>query len=459
MIDQSVYGKVPPQALDVEEAVIGAILTNSHAIHTCAPILSVEDFYKLQHQDIYQTVISLYNSGQNIDILTVMNEAPRIGKQIDALSLAEITGKVGSSAHLEQHCRIVKEKSIRREIIQQAAGLTKDAFDESVDALELLNTTDLMISQVKESILKGKKSSMDQIAQDVINSLSKGDDFGIQLTGIESVDRLIGRGEPGDLIIIGARPGMGKSILANTMSCFTGIRQGRNTLLWALEMSNSQNMKRAIANVGNISQRSLKRGEIPFEALEPTLEKITKSNMRYEEVSGVNAMDVRSRLIADKRSHGLDLAIIDHGGLLNHMNPKGTDTVEIGNTTKLLKQTAKELKIPIIVFWQLNRSVESRNPPIPRLSDLRQSGRIEEDADKILFLYRPEYYGIDRFTFKGDTVESKDVCVLLCEKYRDGQTGRELMKFVPDHGRFEEQEEDFIMPGSQLFPQEEESPF
>lgn len=453
------FSKIPPQAIDVEEAVIGAILTNSHAIHTCAPILSMDDFYKLEHQSIYQAVTSLYNTGQNIDILTVMNESRRIGKQIDALLLAEITGKVGSSAHLEQHCRIVKEKSIRREIIRQAAGLTKDAFDESVDALELLNTTDLMISEVKESILKGKKSSMHQVAQDLINSMSRGAEYGISLTGIESVDRLIGRAEPGDLIVIGARPGMGKSILANTMSCHCGVRQSYDTLLWALEMSNTQNMKRAIANVGNISQRKLKYGDVRFEALEPTLDKITKSKMRYEEVSGVNAMDVRSRLIADKRSHGLDLAIIDHGGLLNHMNPKGTDTVEIGNTTKLLKQTAKELKIPIVLFWQLNRSVESRNPPIPRLSDLRQSGRIEEDADKILFLYRPEYYEIDRFTFKGDTVESKGVCVLLCEKYRDGQTGRELMKFVPDHGRFEEHEDEYIMPGSQLFPEEEKSPF
>lgn len=436
--DEIAFGRLQPQDLSAEEAVLGAVMTSRDAILTASVILGRYDFYREPHAQIFDACLSLYAKSEAIDLITVLKECRSLGYQVDATMLAEITNKVGSIAHLDTHCKIIKEHSVRRQVITQMSESIKDSFDDTKEPIEILNKVDILVTEIKESMMKGRRSSKVKIVESLVDRMKKGDSIGFNLTGIHEVDRIIGKVEPGELIIVGARPGMGKSMFANTIGRHLSIENDKKVLLWALEMTNEQNMRRMIANVGSVNYHDLKRGKIDFNEIELVIDRIVKSNFEFEDLSGVNAMDVRSRLITQKRIRGIDLAIIDHGGLLNNMNPKNTSEVsEISKTTKLLKQTAKDLHIPIVLLWQLSREVEKRAGSVPRLSDLRDSGSLEQDADKVIFLYRPDYYQIDPYYFENETYSSKGIAVMMCEKNREGELGKALMHFNPAHMRFD----------------------
>lgn len=429
---------MPPQATDVEQAIIGAMLMDREAIHSIVSLLDEDDFYRDDHKNIFRCGYSLFSKSSPVDTLTVLKESKALGLNVDAVSLAELSGKVSSTAHLVEHCRIVKQESIRRSIIRESTELVKGAFDDSEDPLELLNQVDLTITKLKDSLLKGKKTTKQQIVENLLKRLKKGNEIGVHLTGIHELDRLLGKCEPGDLIIIAGRPGMGKSMIDNTITKHLSVDQDYKSLSWQLEMTNEQAMRRLISNLGNIDYGELKRGNIPMDQFEKVVQTILKSNVEFEDYSGVNVLDVRSRAISMQRSKGLDILKLDHGGLLDNLDLKNNSQVgEISKTTKLLKRTAKDLQIVIILYWQLNREVEKRTGAVPRLSDLRDSGSLEQDADKIFFLYRPEEYGIEEFHFHGATHDTKGLAVALVEKNREGKTGKALMKFNPENMRFE----------------------
>jgi replicative DNA helicase len=332
----------------------------------------------------------------------------------------------------------VKEYSIRRQIMFGFGECCRNAADEMHDVFEVLNQSELILSDIKTGIIRNRRSNKQDVLNKLIESMKNIESIGIGLTGMSEVDRVIGRAEPGDMILVAGRPGMGKSMLANTMARHVGIEQGLKTLFWALEMTSMQNLRRQISNVGNLDYGYLKRAEVDYPAFDKATQIILSSALEYEDRTGVTAMDVRSRLISQQRLTGLNFAIVDHGGLLNNMNTRNNNEVtEISKTTKLLKQTAKDLNIPIVVLWQLNREVEKRAGCVPKISDLRDSGSLEQDADKIIFIYRPEYYGINQYTIGEDTYETKGLAVAMVEKNREGEPGRALMRFNPWNMRFE----------------------
>jgi len=435
---QSPYGIVPPQAVEVEKIVLGTILTIRDSISLASTYLTAEDFYMESNQNIFQAAMSLHARTEAIDLVTVLKESKRLGLNVDAVYLAELTSRVGSSAHLDSHCKILKEQSIRRQVITEAMKSSKDAYDDTVDPFELINSVELSVTRIKESILKGKRTTKEQIVENLITRMKRGDTIGYNMTGIPEVDRIVGKVEPGELIIVAGRPGMGKSMFANTICRHLAVENNLKVLLWALEMTSEQNMRRIIANLGDIDYNELKKGRADFDKIEPVISRIVASSLQFEDISGVTALDIRSRLISQQRGSGLDFAIIDHGGLMNNLNGKNTNEVaEISKTTRLIKQTAKDLHIPIVMLWQLNREVEKRSGCVPRLSDLRDSGSLEQDADKVIFLYRPEYYGLDAYNIGSDSHDAKGLAVAMVEKNREGELGRALMTFRPQHMRFE----------------------
>lgn len=433
--DPMVYGRIQPQAIDAEEAVLGAVLTISDSINSVAAMLTVDDFYLETNRNIFEAILSLHSKAHSVDMVTVLKETKAMGFQVGAMQLAELTNKVASAAHTESHCRIIKEQSIRRQLITEMTNGVKGAFDEMQDPFELLNSVELLCSKIKGSITKGRKATKQEIIDEMIRRMVKSETNGIAMTGIHELDDLLGKGEPGEVILLAARPGMGKSMMANTIVKRIGFILQKKIKLWGLEMTNVQSMRRLVSNLAQVEYNDLKTGNVDLDKLNPWIKQILGSSLEFDDQAGVTAMEIRSGLISEQKARGLDFAIIDHGRLIAHMNQKNTtDASEIGKTTRLLKQTAKDLNIPLLLLWQLNRDVEKRAGCIPRLSDLRDGGSLEEDADKIIFLYRPEYYNIDSYR---DYHTTKNLAIAMVAKNRDGELGEAPMTFNPWYMRFD----------------------
>lgn len=437
MIPQTIYGKVQPQATDIEGAVLSACMGSKDGILTASNLLTREDFYLEQHQQVFESMQKLFEDSKPIDTMTVYQQVKAMDFEIPVSRIAELSNRISGTAHLEAHCRIVKEKSIKRQIIRRSTEMVQKGFDDTVDPLELLNEADLSITQIKNSIQKGRKRTKKDIVDQVMSRLIKGDKAGILLSGIPDVDNLMGRCEPGDVVVIAGRPGMGKSVFDCTIGKNVSIRQKIPSLGWGLEMTAEQSMRRMIANVGGLDYEKFKRGEIDPIEYEQAVSEIMNAPIHFEDYPSVTALDIRSRAIQMQRKQGLQVLRIDHGGIITK-DGQGNESSQIGRIFKVLKAMAKELQIVVVVFWQLSRNVEMRGgDKTPRLSDLRSSGEIEEWADKIGFLWRPEYYDFPDITWRGLQYPSKGLAVFDLAKNRDGRTGKTLISFNYRNMRFE----------------------
>lgn len=430
-------GKLLPQALQLEEAVLSACLQIKHAADEVIGMLDVSDFYKPSHIEIYDAIQVLNQEGSPVDMLTVSEKVRSLGHKVPLTEVVALTAKVPASTSLEEYCRIIKQKSIRRQVITDGHRLAQEAFDDTIDVFEMLDKTDLLVSDIKAGIMKSRRSSKASIIERMLKKVetSAFDTF----TGIHELDQSIFAAEPGDLILIAGRPGMGKSVMANTIASHWSFSKKKKVFFWGLEMTNEQNMMRFVSNVGQIDFQTLREGQSKFEKLEKVTQDIIKAPIEFEDISGINALEIRSRLISQKKRHGLDIAIIDHGGLMTNIDAKDPNLVrQISKTSMLMKQTAKDLDIPIVMLWQLSREVEKRPMKKPQLSDLRDSGSLEQDADKVIFLYRPEYYNFDRYiSTRGDEYDTSGLAAAIIAKNRNGTLGEKLMSFVPEFMRFD----------------------
>lgn len=435
-------GKIMPQAVDIEEIVLGALLVDSEAIYVVAGVLNPDDFYLDSNALIYSACLRLQIDSNPIDLITVIAKLKELGtlnKVGGAVYLSGLTNKVGSAVNIEYHCKLIKQRSVRRKIIKATHRLQKQAFDDTKDPFETLNQSELEIGAIQNDLVKGRRMTHDQIMEKVIQMIST-DKVGIHPSGITSVDRILWKLVPGNMMILGARPGMGKSMFANTVAKHIGIHLNKKVLFWGLEMTNEENMLRMISNVGRLKYNDLKKGKISIDRLQGPANIIKKSGLVFEDVSGVTAMDIRNRAVSMKRNEGLDFIIIDHGGWLKPIDTKKSNTADIiSDTTKLLKQTAKDLDIPLLLLWQLSRDVEKRGgAKMPGLSDLRGSGSLEEDADIVTFLYRPEYYGMKEVQHRGKVYNSDRLGMLEVSKNRGDRLDTAIMAFNPNYCCFED---------------------
>ncbi|GGH77331.1 replicative DNA helicase [Phaeocystidibacter marisrubri] len=444
-------GRIPPQAVELEEAVLGALLIDNSALNQVIDILSPEAFYKDTHSKIYQAIHNLFGRSEAIDILTVAQDLRKKG-QLDQVGgeyyLVHLSQRVSSSAHIEYHARIIVQKHIQRELIRVSSEIINEAFDESADVLELLDKAEQSLFNVAQGNLKKNyESSQDLIHQAIsrIEEISKKEGLSGVPSGFSQVDRVTSGWQRSDLVIIAARPGMGKTAFVLSMARNIAIDHQTPVAVFSLEMSSVQLITRLISSETGLSSEKLRKGNLDDHEWQQLLAKVKNledAPIFIDDTPALSVFDMRAKCRRLVAQHGVSIIIIDYLQLMTAGGGKngGNREQEISTISRSLKSIAKELNVPVIALSQLSRSVETRGgSKRPLLSDLRESGAIEQDADIVSFIYRPEYYGITEWDDDGSPSESQGEFMIA--KHRNGSLENVRLKFEGHMAKFSDLDE------------------
>ncbi len=441
-MSQVELAKTMPSAVDLEGMVLGAILLEKDALYEVMPILTAKSFYKEEHGIIYKAIVSLFDKSLPIDIVTVTNELKRTGNLNEFLSpyfITQLTNRVASAAHVEYHARIIKQEFIRRELIKKGAAITSQAYNDSVDIFDLLSDTEKSLSDIAGSLnskqIQHVSTIVDAINEDRKNA--KKDTVGIQ-SGIRELDEITGGWNKTDLIILAARPGMGKSGAAITY-ILNAAKSGHPVGFFSLEMSEKQVVNRMISQEAGVSITRIKRNQLSDSEkikLEKAGIEISKFPIYVDDTPAISIMELRAKARRLRNKYGIELIVIDYLQLMTDGGKNKSRDQEIGGITKSLKGLAKEMLIPVIALSQVGREVEKKNKKHqrPALSDLRESGSIEQDSDIVIFIYRPEYYDKEACDESGNSL--KGVAEKIVAKNRDGETKTAFTEFEAWTTRF-----------------------
>jgi replicative DNA helicase len=451
-----VYGKVQPQALALEEAVLGAIMLDKEAMSIVLDILTPSSFYLEAHQHIYNTMMFLYGKSLPIDLLTVTEELKKRG-QVDAIGgtyyLVELSNRVASAANIEYHARIISQKHIQRELISVSTKVITDAFEETTDVFDLLDEAESNLFAITDKNLRKNFESMDNLSAKFLKQielLSKKEDG---LTGVPSgfadLDKITAGWQPSDLIIIAARPAMGKTAFTLSLARNAAVMYNKPVAFFSLEMSNLQLVQRIVAMESELRSENLKVGKLDkneWAILHNTVDKLSKAPIFIDDTPGINIFELRAKCRRLKTQHDIQLIMIDYlqlmSGSSSDSKGSGNREQEISSISRALKGLAKELNVPVIALSQLSRAVETRGgTKKPQLSDLRESGAIEQDADIVSFIYRPEYYKLETFE---DGKSAAGVAEIIIAKHRNGSIGDVRLNYIKEISKFSDYE-DFDM--------------
>lgn len=439
-------GKALPQAVEVEEAVLGAMLIDHKAIDEVLMILRSEQaFYKEEHRNIFKAICELYRENEQIDILTVSQKLRRIGKLEEVggdYYLVQLTQKVASSAHVHSHSRILQQQMLRRMIIDFSSRVVGMAYDEAVDVFELMAKWSGEFDKVNEFVLTGRTTigfpeALRELGKRVEMLTNRGENYldGVH-TGYESINRHTGGWKPGNLIIVGARPGMGKTAFV-LRTVLENIMQGNPVGMISLEMDIVELTARLVAiNTNFHLSQLIKKGfekESYFDTFSKDVYRMEKLPFYVDDSGKSDVVDVISQARLWHRMYGIKLLVVDYLQLMGDSTKKNT-VDEVTSISRKMKLLAKELQIPVVLLSQLSRKVEERTSKRPRLSDLRESGAIEQDADVVMFLYRPGYYGID--VVEDDMLQEGTDSEIIFAKYRAGSVGTICLKWVGDKTKY-----------------------
>lgn len=424
------FGKEAPQAQDLEIAVLSALMLNRKAIEEVVDFLRPEMFYNQNNRIIASAIFSLYRNSEPIDILTITNKL-KVKGELDtiggAIELTRIASKVASTAHIEYHARIICQQHIKREMIMMSTGLIKSSYDSNSDAFEILESGQKIIDDVIKTIEVGNFDTVEDLfLQSEARNLIIREKAGVSgvPSGFVDLDKVTGGWQQSDLIILAARPGMGKTSLMLNMARNSAVMFNKPVALFSLEMSSQQLFYRLQSAESQIPLEKFMRIGLNDDEMHHNRMKCSKlidAPIFIDDTSGISIFELKIKLRKLKRDHNIQLAIVDYIQLMTV--GKGADVnsreQEISYISRNLKNIAKELDIPIIALSQLSRAVEKREDRIPILSDLRESGSIEQDADMVMFIYRPEYYGILEDEDNNSTVGKAK---LIIAKHRNGAT-------------------------------------
>lgn len=438
-------GKLPPQALDVEEVVLGALLLDKNAIVEVASILKEEHFYSEQHREIFKAIIALFSRGEKIDMRTVVFELRSAGKLElvgGAYFIAELSAKLSSSENIESHARILVEVGIKREVITLASHMHHEAYEDVSDPFVLVEQANMGLQNILDAAISTRaERSMKDIALAVVNEAQarqSGKHTGLD-SGYPVLDQLLNGFHKTDLVIVGARPGMGKTAFI-MQSAKEIAKRGEPVGIFSLEMSANQLVERLAVGESEIDSDLVKKGKMQpyeFERYMGGLGKISQLPLYIDDTPFMTIVELRARCMRMKTKYNVKMIVVDYLQLIKGVNEFGNKMnrdQEIGVISRTLKGIAKELEIPVVALAQLSRGVETRGGlKKPGLSDLRESGSIEQDADVVMFLYRPEYYKI---TQDEDGFSTHGLCEVLIEKHRNGSTGKVNLKFVGKFTKF-----------------------
>lgn len=433
--------RIPPQNLDAETSLLGGILIDTDAIVKVADTVSVEDFYDEKHGIIYNAIKSLYEKHSPIDVLTVA-DGLRSSGQLDTIGgaayLTELSNDVPTAAHVEQYASIVSQKAIRRRLIKASQDITSYGYDESKSLQELISDAEASLFDVSQKHIKQDIVNLDSILSESFERLDelhkdKGKIRGIP-TGFKDLDDILAGFQRSDLIILAARPSMGKTALALNLAHNVATKAGESVLLFSLEMSKEQLVDRMLAMESGVDAWALRTGNLSdqdFEKISHAMGTLSEAQIYIDDTPGITVSDMRTKARRESHKHPMGLIIVDYLQLMSGGSRFSGDSNRVQEITEIsrgLKGLARELNVPLIALSQLSRSVENRHPQIPQLSDLRESGSIEQDADVVAFIYREDYYNKDS--------ERQNITDILIKKHRNGPVGGVELFFDRDKQRF-----------------------
>ncbi|MBY5957831.1 replicative DNA helicase [Membranicola marinus] len=450
-LNRMVYGKIQPQALELEEAVLGAIMLDRDAMPDIIDLLRPDSFYHEAHQIIYEAMQQLFNQAKTIDLLTMHEELLKMGKLQEvggAAYLAELTERVASAANIEYHARIIAQKHIKRELIRVSTKTITNAFDDTIDVFELLDDSERNLFDITQQNLNRSYESLSSLAGKAQRKMEELASRNESVTGVPSgytnLDKLTSGWQPSDLIIIAARPGMGKTSFTLALAKNAALLHNKGVAFFSLEMSDVQLTQRLISMESGVSLSKLRTGKLEEEEwrrFNGAVEDLSEVPIYIDDTPSINIFELRAKCRRLKIKHDIQMVMIDYLQLMTGGVDKknGTREQEISSISRALKAMAKELEVPVIALSQLSRAVETRSSDKrPMLSDLRESGAIEQDADLVSFIYRPEYYDIQ----SDEMDQSLDgIAEIIVAKHRNGPTDTIKLKFIPEYTRFENLDE------------------
>ncbi|MEZ4754637.1 MAG: replicative DNA helicase [Bdellovibrionota bacterium] len=432
-------GRIPPQAVEAEKSVLGGVLLDNDALNIAIEYLQAEDFYNGAHRSIYEAMLVLSDKRDPIDVITLSEQLRSMGylESVGGMdSISSLASLVPSAANVGYYAKVVRDKSLRRKLIHEASGLINDAFADSDDLETFLDSAEQRILGVSDKRAGASFVRVGDVVQDSIKVVEQLYDKKEVVTGVTSgfgdLDRLTAGFQPSDLLIIAARPSMGKTALALSMAQNAAIGDNKTVALFSLEMSKEQLVLRMLcseARVGNSKVRTGHLGERDFPSLVDAASRIAEAPIFIDDTPALTITELRAKSRRLHNEVGLSLIVVDYLQLLRSPAYAKSREQEISDISRSLKALAKELQVPVLALSQLNRSVEQREDKRPKMSDLRESGAIEQDADVIMFIYRDEVYN--------ELTEDKGVAEILISKQRNGPTGIARLAFLGDYTRFE----------------------
>ena len=441
-------GKLPPQAVDLEEVVLGAMMIDKKGVDEVIDILQPEAFYKESHQLIFNSIISLFEKQEPIDIKTVSFQLKKDGN-LNTVGgdyyLIELSQKVSSSAHIEFHSRIILQKFIQRKLISISNEIIEDSYDETSDVFDLLDKAESRIYDISQRNLKKNTQSAEDLvlaAKKKIEEISKKEGLSGIASGFGEIDRLTSGWQPSDLIIVAARPGMGKTAFTLSMARNISVENNMPVAFFSLEMSAIQLITRLISSETGLNSEKLRTGKLEkfeWELLNVKVTNLENAPLYIDDTPSLSIFELRAKARRLSSQFGIKLIVVDYLQLmtLGSSQKSGNREQEISTISRNLKALAKELDIPIIALSQLSRAVELRGgTKRPILSDLRESGAIEQDADIVSFLYRPEYYKIDEWDDE-ERSPALGQAEFIVAKHRNGGLSSIKLKFINSLGKFE----------------------
>jgi len=443
---QKIDGKLQPQAIELEEAVLGALMIDNESLSDTIDSLQPEYFYKPDNQKIFEAIINLFNNSKPVDILTVSEELKRMNA-LDSVGgmiyISQLTNNISSSSNTEFHARIIAEKFIKRSLISISNNIIGDAFNDTIDIFDLLNTAEEKLFNVTEGTLRKSYDKMSILIKGALDNIEvlrqKEDGLSGVPSGFSKLDRVTSGWQNSDLVIVAARPGMGKTAFALSMARNIAINHEKAIGFFSLEMSSEQLVSRLIASEAELSASKLRRGDLKdyeMVQLHEKIKQLSDAQIYIDDTPALTVFELRAKARRLVKNHNVEIIIIDYLQLMSAGGNAGNREQEISTISRSLKGIAKELKIPVIALSQVNRGVESRTgtgSKRPMLSDLRESGAIEQDADIVTFIYRPEYYKIYEWD-NGD--DSRSQAEIIIAKHRNGALENVRLKFTAEFAKF-----------------------
>lgn len=438
-MNEQFLDRVPPQNIEAEQAVLGAIFLEPSSLTVTSEVLIPEDFYRSSHQKIFNVMLKLNDEGKAVDLITVTEElaASKSLEDVGGVTyLSELAGSVPTAANVEYYARIVEEKSLLRRLIRTATNIAQEGYSREDEVEGLLGEAEKSIMEVAQRKNSGSFQNIKDVlvrTYDNIEELAnrKGDVTGIP-TGFAELDRMTAGFQRNDLIIVAARPSVGKTAFALNIAQNVATKTDENVAIFSLEMGAEQLVMRMLCAEGNINAQNLRTGALTDEdwrKLTMAMGSLSNAGIFIDDTPGVRIGEIRSKCRRLKQEHGLGMILIDYLQLIQGNGRSGENRQqEVSEISRSLKALARELEVPVIALSQLSRGVEQRQDKRPMMSDIRESGSIEQDADIVAFLYRDDYYDKES--------ENKNIIEIIIAKQRNGPVGTVSLAFVKEYNKF-----------------------